>query len=227
MLVKLQCHTSKLVCTLLFCAYIVQAKAHFSFQSYHDEQLYMSLVTSSTQGEMLLSKGNKIFPLHGAVLDNMFTARVRVPCEQLNEPTTLYWSVKGAELQSADIPSQRCTYSEPPLPPIQVLTTKARCLINTRGNTLWRTASELVHHNGATVYQNIYALFISNRSAFEDGDIHRLREQILHCPPPVTFRHITPKHARSLFSEAESFRKASHLVNKPTLPPIHIFGEGE
>ena len=147
-------------------------------------------------------------PLQGATLDNLFTARVSVPCEQLTTPTTLYWAVEGKELLSANIPAQHCIPSArptPALPPIQVVVKDRQCLVNTGGNTLWRTASELAQHNGATVYQNIYALLIHNRAVFEEGDVHRLRGRYLRCPTPELLSRIAPDHARRLFAETLVF----------------------
>ncbi|MNF75982.1 hypothetical protein D3C84_580770 [compost metagenome] len=68
----------------------------------------MSLVTTSIQGDILLSQDDRVIPLQGAVLDDLFTVRVHIPCNQLNKPTTLYWSVKGNVLQSAAVPAQQC-----------------------------------------------------------------------------------------------------------------------
>lgn len=192
-------------CLLAPCICYGQPMAYFSFRSYQDGELIMSLVTSSTQGELLLGKGDTIIPLQGAILDDVFTARVRIPCEQLSEPTTLYWSVKGEALQAAKVPAQRCAVAVPTLPPVRFIVQDGQCIVDTGGNTLWRTATELAKRNGATVYQNIYALFITNRSAFYGEDISRLYRQQLRCPDGEIFKRLTPEHARRLFAEAEAF----------------------
>ncbi|MNR63296.1 hypothetical protein D3C85_1855560 [compost metagenome] len=72
---------------------------------------------------------------------------------------------------------------------------------------MWRAATELSRHNGATVYQNIYALFIANKEAFSDSNVLRLQQRILRCPDATTFDYLTPAHAKRLFSEAEKFNR--------------------
>lgn len=195
-----QCST--ILCLLFFCTAHVKAQDYFAFHSYHDEQLYMTLVTSSTQGELMIDRGNEIAPLHGAKLSNLFTLRVRVPCEQLAKPVSLYWLVSERVLQTAKVPAQQCAPPKPSLPPVQIVIQADQCMINTRGNTLWRTATELARRNGASIYQNIYGLFLTNKAAFEDEDVLRLNQRILQCPDAIMLAHIEPEHARRLFADA-------------------------
>lgn len=94
---------------VLVCIQIIHTMREFSFQSYHDGHLYMSLVAFNMQGEMLLGKGDSIVSLQDTALDWMiFTVRIRVPCDQLDSPVTVYWLVKGEDPQSANVPPQHC-----------------------------------------------------------------------------------------------------------------------
>ncbi|MGL4915399.1 MAG: hypothetical protein ACRC5D_03985, partial [Aeromonas allosaccharophila] len=73
----------------------------------------------------------------------------------------------------ADIPPQRCQVV-PESALITLFTKDNECWLDIGDNTLWRAAVELGKFNHATVYQNVYGLFLTNRGAFVGGDINRL-----------------------------------------------------
>ncbi|QFI54346.1 hypothetical protein FE240_06335 [Aeromonas simiae] len=181
-------------------------ESNFTFQSYRHGMLRMTLVSPSIQGDVLLRRDGKLETLEGAALENLFTLRVPVPCAWLAQEQTLYWAVSGKMLMSAKIPPQQCAPPPPPEPQVRIFSRQDRCMIDTGGVTLWRVASELAKRNKATVYQNIYALFLTNKTAFADEDISRLRSRELLCPHPALVEQIAPDHAKRLFDEAVKFR---------------------
>ncbi|MGU5760162.1 FimV/HubP family polar landmark protein [Aeromonas hydrophila] len=180
---------------------------HFKSYDTSNELLRMVLVTPSTHGDFLLEQGGKTQKVNGAVLEGLFTLRVKVPCGQLTQATRAYWALPHRPLLSADIPVQRC---ETPLqfPPVYVFERQGTCWLNSNGNTLWRTALEYSRLNHASVYQNMYALFLANRGAFAKEDIYRLTTPLLRCPTAQLLATITPDHARALFADADQFHRA-------------------
>ncbi|QGZ71095.1 LysM peptidoglycan-binding domain-containing protein [Aeromonas hydrophila] len=185
------------------------AAESFQFQSYRDGFLRMTLITPSVQGELFLRRDDKLEPLQGGIMVNLFTLRIPVSCQLLSSQQTLYWSSPGRPLIKSKVPAQSCERaSELPLKlPVRIFAKEGECLIDTAGNTLWHTASELAKKNRASVYQNIYALFVTNKLAFAGLDIHRLRTQVLYCPDPTLFDHIDADHARQLFKEGLLLRQ--------------------
>lgn len=187
-----------------------EATETFSFQSYQQGMLRMTLISPSLDGKLLLRRGEQFEPLNNIVLERLFTLRVELPCQWLMDDSILYWSLPGRSLLSATIPAQSCVTkpsAPPPLPPVLIYEKQGKCLIETGGNTLWRVATELAKRNRASVYQNIYAIFVTNKSSFAGEDIHRLGSRRLYCPDPALFEHINVNHARRLFEEGLLLRK--------------------
>lgn len=201
----------------LLVATVDAAETGLHFKSYDPthELLRMGLVTPSTYGDFLLGQGGKTKKVDGAVLEDLFTLRVQIPCEQLTSATRAFWALPNRPLLSADIPVQRC--ERPPLfPPVHVFERQGVCWLNSNGNTLWHTALEYSRLNHASVYQNMYALFLANRSAFAKEDIYRLTTPLLRCPTDQQLAEINPDHARALFADADQFHHArAHPASRP------------
>lgn len=162
----------------------------------------MTLVSPSLEGEVQLRHGDKLEVITEAIMEGLFTLRANIPCQWLVEKSVLYWYLPGRAMHRATIPAQECISDLPSIPsppPVLIYEKQGECLIDSAGNTLWRVAIELARHNGATIYQNIYAVFVSNRSAFAGEDIHRLRQKVLKCPAPSVFEGIDKEHAKQLF----------------------------
>lgn len=195
-----------------------QAADGFSFQSYRLGILRMTLVSPSLNGELVLHHGAKVEPIQEVALERLFTLAAAVPCESLATASVIYWDVPGQLPLSATLPAQTCEPEvvvpppPPPPPPVRRYEERGMCLIDTGGNSLWHVATELAKGNGASVYQHMYALFVTNRGAFEAGDIQRMRERTLHCPEPALFAHIGPEHARRLFEESLQAHRSSTKV---------------
>lgn len=197
---------------LLLCLMTNQAFATsaFSFQRYDvkSNQLYMHLVTPTTQGDVLLQVGEKMLPLKNAKLEGLFMLNVQVPCEQLTAGATLYWATTGRSLLHAPIPPQNCQLPREATP-VTVFDKQGECWLDIGDNTLWRAATEVSKLNKATVYQNMYALFLANRTAFAGEDINRLKSPLLRCPPDQLIEQIPPDDAHRLFKEMLEFKKQS------------------
>lgn len=195
------------------CLHAVEA---LTFQTYEREVLRMTLVSPSLDGKVLLRRGDNLEELTGVVLEKLFTLRVAVPCKWLATESVLYWSLPGRPLLSATIPAQSCItepLAPPLLPPVLVYEKQGKCRIDTGGNTLWRVATEFAKRNQASIYQNVYAIFVTNKLAFAGEDIHRLRNRMLYCPEPALFDHIEPAHAKQMFEDGLQFhRKATRYL---------------
>ncbi|WP_147402505.1 hypothetical protein [Aeromonas veronii] len=196
---------------LILCLMAIPAFAAstFSFERYDvkSNQLYMHLVSPTTQGDVLLQVGEKMLPLKNAKLEGLFMLNVQVPCEQLTAGTTLYWAT-GRSLLHAPIPPQDCQLPRE-VTPVTVFEKQGECWLDIGDNTLWRAATEVSKLNKATVYQNMYALFLANRTAFAGEDINRLKSPLLRCPPDQLLEQISPDDAHRLFKEMLEFKKQS------------------
>ncbi|HHQ4663634.1 TPA: FimV/HubP family polar landmark protein [Aeromonas veronii] len=169
----------------------------------------MTIVTPTTQGDVLLENGTGTHSLQDVVLIDVFSLEVRVECSLLEEGGTLYWVSPGHPPIESVIPSQVCEQkqSAPILPPVRIIDLGGRCVVDTGGNTLWRVASELAAVNQFSIQQNVYALFLVNRNSFVGEDIHRLKVRTLACPSSETFKKISTAHARRLFAESVRTRQ--------------------
>lgn len=202
--------------TLLFSGLVVNhtvAAASLSFQHYDlkNNQLFMNLVTPTVKADVFLKVGENMLELEGAQLVDLFLLRVRVPCEQLGSGATFYWAAYGQPVIIAPIPPQACRVVQDELPavvPVRIFEKGGGCWIDVGDNTLWRTATEVSRFNKATVHQNVYALFLANRSAFVNEDVNRLKEHILRCPSDQLVASISPEDAYRLFNEMLEFKKA-------------------
>ncbi|WP_409011805.1 hypothetical protein [Aeromonas salmonicida] len=194
---------------LLLCFMVNQAFAAstFSFERYDvkSNQLYMNLVSPTTQGDVLLQVGEEMRPLKNAKLEGLFMLNVQVPCEQLAAGATLYWAT-GNALLHAPIPPQNCQLPRE-VTPVTVFDKQGECWLDIGDNTLWRAATEVSKLNKATVYQNMYALFLVNRTAFFGEDINRLKSPLLRCPPDQLIESISHDDAYRLFKEMLEFKK--------------------
>lgn len=185
------------------------AEELFAFQSYRQGVLRMTLVSNSIEGELLARQGDQLERIGGAVLEQLFTLRVALSCDFLNEEREFAWFVPGRPPLRARVPAQTCgdePQADPLFPPVTIGTRQGVCMIDTGGNTLWRVASELAARNGASVHQNLYATFLVNKGAFVADDIHRLRSRQLRCPSVELVRSIDPAQARRLFHETLTLR---------------------
>lgn len=171
----------------------------------------MHLVTPTTKGDVFLQVGQQKQQLQEATLVGLFVLRVPVPCERLLLGATLYWAAAGHALIGAAIPPQVCRVtpeSHPTVGPVRIIKKQRECWIDVGDNTLWRAATEFSKLNQATVYQNVYGIFIVNRPAFAGEDINRLKERQLRCPPDDLIHSISPEDAIRLFNEMLEFNKA-------------------
>ncbi|MGL6276758.1 hypothetical protein ACSZME_14955 [Aeromonas dhakensis] len=183
----------------------LQAADSFTFQSYQQGVLRMTLISPSVGGTVQLRHDGKLEIISEAAIENLFTLRATIPCQWLSSESVLYWYLPGKAMYRANLPAQKCIDESPvsPVtPPVLIYEKQGKCLIDSAGNTLWRVATELARHNGSSIYQNVYALFITNRSAFAGEDIHRLRQRALMCPSPDLLEQIDREHAKQLFKES-------------------------
>lgn len=176
--------------------------------------LQMNIVTPSVQGDVLLRSGDQMLPLSGGRLTGVFTLEVPVTCSRLAAGATLYWAIPAHPVVAAPIPPQACG-REPSLPltgyssfsSVRIHNSQGVCWLDMGDSTLWRAALALGAINKATVYQNIYGLFLANKDAFASEDINRLIAKRLRCPSHQLIATIPAKDAKRLFQEMLQFRQ--------------------
>lgn len=204
----------KIIIFYFLASYAVIASPSFYFQYYDikNSELFMHLVTPTTKGDVFLRVGEKMQQFKDARLVGLFSLSVRIPCEMLVSGANIYWSASGRALIDASIPPQRCheielSPSANVIIPVRFFNREGKCWIDASNNTLWHTATEMSRINKATVYQNIYAIFIANRTAFAGEDINRLKEHLLRCPSEQLIDSISSKEAQRLFEEMLEFNR--------------------
>lgn len=173
--------------------------AEIGFQNYDNKnnRLFLHLSTDTTIGDILLRVENKVYPLKKAKLVDSSILSVRAPCEWLTSGGEVYWAT-GYSLEHASVPAQTCWTSHKESVKIN-LDSFGTCWIQVGNNTLWRAANEMKKVNAATVYQNIYAIFLDNKMAFIDNDINKLNSTVLFCPSKEAISAISPTEAYDRF----------------------------
>lgn len=176
----------------------------FYFHSYthSDSVLRMVLVTPTARGQLVLKKGNERYFLPIFSWEDIFVISVIVPCHLLHPGMELIWIPyeNRRELRTV-IPTIDCE-SNVNSSLVRVVVAHGKCWIDTGGNSLWRTAFELSKINNDDIYTNMYAIFIANKKAFVDNNIHKLRDKVLRCPENAMMNMIEPAHAKRLFQES-------------------------
>lgn len=179
------------------------------FKSYDASRqlLFVNIVTPTVHGEVFFrSASGDIVKVEQAMLERLFELILKINCESLHSGGDLYFVGKGRPVLKAAIPAQSCSTQR--VSKVEVRMIDGVCEINTNGNSLWRTAVEFSKYNSLSVYQNVYAIFLYNKSAFVGGDIHRLNKMRLSCPPGNASSVIEKNHAEQLFKESLSFKQA-------------------
>ncbi|MDQ1886574.1 hypothetical protein RA180_21530 [Aeromonas salmonicida] len=196
---------SIMIMMLLWGSVVYGVERHFSFQSYDLDtgMLRMRLITPSVQGELILQAGKKVELLDNVALENIFTIMARVPCEKLSHRASILWSTAELPVMAAVIPPQTC---QPVPKAVLIKHEQGICKIDTNGATLWRVATELSKRNHATIYQNIYAILLTNRAKFKGDDIHELRSTQLVCPSDSIVFGISSQQAKRIFTETLEFK---------------------
>lgn len=137
---------------------------------------------------------------------------VHLPCDDFKGADTLIYRRGGATL-TLGLDGITCSRHEGRLQQPRLVHSQSRCVIDPRGTTLWRVGSLLAEKNGYSVYQNMYAVFLSNRHHFIDEDLTRMQDNLLLCPPEEMIASIDKGHAAEMFQEAEAFRLANNTQN--------------
>lgn len=188
------------------------ANESFYFKKYDvdKEVIQLVIVTPTTKARVLHKIGHVIYPVNGANLVNNFILKIKIPCTKLATKTSVLWATDKYPIMEAEIPRQTCTRKSRHSS-IMFFYKNKQCWINVNKNTLWRTAVELSNFNKYTVYQNLYAVLLTNKTAFVDGDFDKLKSNFILCPSKKIFNIIPSEHAETLFKEALYFKKHQQL----------------
>lgn len=192
---------------------VYSSEGHISLIDYRDsEQLLSVNIVAPTTG------GGKIYLNTDGILSELsrFTRVgehklvIHLPCNEFKEGDSLLYKVGDVTLS---LPLNRifCTSNSAQRQQPRIIYNNVGCIIEPKGTTLWRVGSLLAEKNGYSVYQNMYAVFLSNRQHFVDDDITRMQDNLLICPLEETIASIDKRHAVDMFREAETFRLASNM----------------
>ncbi len=109
---------SLLLLVLLTTPPFLEATETFSFQSYQQGMLRMTLISPSLEGEAQLRHDKKLEVLTSVMMENLFTMRTEVPCQWLKADSVLYWYLPGRKMLKAKIPAQSCESELPASSPL-------------------------------------------------------------------------------------------------------------
>lgn len=135
---------------------------------------------------------------------------VHLPCDDFKGADTLIYR-RGEVTLPLGLDGITCSRHDGRLQQPRLVYSQSLRFIDPRGTTLWRVGSLLAEKNGYSVYQNMYAVFLSNRHHFVDEDITRMQDNLLLCPPEEMIASIDKLHAVEMFQEAEAFRLAGNM----------------
>ncbi|WP_421335589.1 hypothetical protein [Aeromonas veronii] len=179
------------------------ASDYFHFINYDSdtEILEAYLVTPSIKGELLIKNDNHYQLLPESKLDNLFSLRVKIACHLLSTHSVLLWIPQHGHTRTMNIPRQHCVKKNIVKAINMYQDKKLGCIIDTAGNTLWRTAKFISQYNSGTIHQNMYAIFLINKDKFIAHDIHRMNATRLRCPSPQLVASINDNQVKELFKD--------------------------
>ncbi|MNT07750.1 hypothetical protein D3C72_1424650 [compost metagenome] len=169
--------------------------------------MLLDIVTPTTQADVFIKVKNKVFPIKKPALDGLFRLKLDVECNLLSQGAEVYFSVAQKAVLRATVPPQPCSV-QPTVATVKIINDNGKCIIDTGGNNLWQTALFASKHNNATIYQNIYSIFLNNKKSFHNNNIHRLISQRLACPKLSEINAIDPVHAKEMFNESVYFENS-------------------
>ncbi|MDQ1886079.1 hypothetical protein RA180_18965 [Aeromonas salmonicida] len=186
---------------------------HISLIDYQNiEQLLSVNIVAPTEGQdkLYLSAGGVLSELRRFTRVGEHKLVIYLPCSEFNSGDYLLYKVGNVTL-TLPLEPISCTADSTQRQQPRIIYGNAGCIVEPKGTTLWRVGSLLAEKNGYSVYQNMYAVFLSNRHHFVDEDITRMQDNLLLCPPEEMIASIDKQHAVEMFQEAEAFRLASNM----------------
>jgi hypothetical protein len=186
-------------------------EGHISLIDYQKgEQLLSVNIVAPVTGEakLYLSSDGIVSELRRFNRVGEYKLVIHLPCSEFRGGDYLLYKA-GEVTLSLPLEHISCTTDINQLQQPRIIYSNVGCIIEPKGTTLWRVGSLLAEKNGYSVYQNMYAVFLSNRHHFVDEDITRMQDNLLLCPSEETIATLDKHHVAEMFKEAEAFRLAS------------------
>lgn len=183
-----------------------------SIQNYDQENklLLLNVVAPQGKGQLFLQSNGLLTELDRFTKVGDFLLKVYLPCDDINYGDTIYYRVGDASPLHVSLDSIKCSNNKNSYIMPRILHQQGQCFVDHRGTTLWRVGTALSEMNGFTVYQNMYGVYLTNKSSFIKGELSKITSDVLRCPSVALLSTIDAQHAKAMFHEYEDFRKSSH-----------------
>lgn len=184
----------------------VAADNHISIIDYREQEALLSLnvvAPSTTKFKLHLNSGGILSELQRFTQVGEHNLSIYLPCDEFNYGDIIYYKANDITLP-LPLDSIVCSDIKRAKQP-KLIYQENQCFIQPNGTTLWRIANLLSMKNGYSVYQNLYAVFLKNRSSFIGEDIFKMEDDFLHCPSEELIASIDKKQAVEMYREAQQF----------------------
>lgn len=192
---------------------VYSGEGHISIIDYQDSEqlLSINIVAPATGGgKLYLNTDGILSELRRFTRVGDHKLVIHLPCNEFKGRDYLLYKTGDVTL-SQPLNRVSCTSNSTQRQLPRIIYSNAGCIIEPKGTTLWRVGSLLAEKNGYSVYQNMYAVFLSNRHHFVDEDITRMQDSLLLCPSEETIASLDKRHVAEMFQEAEAFRLANNM----------------
>ncbi|HHQ4776163.1 TPA: hypothetical protein ACSP84_004020 [Aeromonas veronii] len=207
------------LCLSMVTEFAYSQDGHISIIDYQEETQLLSLnIVSPVTGEdkIFLSADGITSELRRFTRVGDYRMVIYLPCGELKDGDYLLYRTSDVALPLS-LKHISCTSDNEKLQQPRIIYSNTECIIEPKGTTLWRVGSLMAQKNGYSVYQNMFAVFLTNRNNFIDADITKMRDNLLLCPTEDLLASIDKHHAIEMFQDAEAFRLDS-IMQKATQP---------
>jgi len=210
------------LCLSMVTAFAYSQDRHISIIDYQEEAQLLSLnivAPVTDEDKLYLSTDGVTSELRRFARVGEHRMVIYLPCGEFKDGDYLLYRTSDVALPLL-LEHISCTSDNEKLQQPRIIYSNTGCIIEPKGTTLWRVGSLMAQKNGYSVYQNMFAVFQTNRNNFIDADITKMRDNLLLCPTEDLIASIDKRHAIEMFQDAEAFRlnrimqKATQLGNK-------------
>lgn len=182
-----------------------------SIQSYDHENkiLLLNVVAPQGKGQLFLQSNGLLTELDRFSKVGDFLLKVYLPCENISKGDSIYYRVGNTPPLHVYLDSIKCSNNKNSYVMPRILHQQGQCFVDHKGTTLWRVGTVLNEMNGFTIYQNMYGVYLTNKSSFIKGELSKMTSDVLRCPSVALLSTIDAQHAKAMFHEYEDFRKSS------------------
>ncbi|WP_429179142.1 hypothetical protein [Aeromonas salmonicida] len=185
---------------------------YISILNYDEEYhvLSINVVAPSGDDKLYLKSDNVLTEIRRVTKVGDHLLKVYLPCEEISNGDGLYYQVDNLPPLFTSLDGIQCKRNNGlAVKKPRVIYQHDQCYIDHKGTTLWRVGTVLNEMNGFTIYQNMYGVYLTNKSSFIKGELSKMTSDVLRCPSTALLSTIDAQHAKAMFHEYEDFRKSS------------------